>query len=155
MRKQREPERRLIADSAKEYLQYLEDRLIAWRAGAKHDGISPNSKATYSRTVRDFVTYCSEHGIAYIPKSDKPDEPAADEISREVLLDYKLHLYKTLPRCKGGQQSETIATRFRNLSAFFTFCRIRMAQSRQHSDGRKLLAYNEKPRANNDAPVEV
>lgn len=101
------------------------------------------------------MTYCSEHGLAYIPKSDKPDEQAADEISRKVLLDYKLHLYKTLPRCKGGQQSETIATRFRNLSAFFTFCRIRIAQSRQHSDGRGLLAYNEKPRANNDAPVEV
>ncbi len=141
-------ERMTVAVAVAAYLKHIDDRIIAWQAGAKKDGLSPNSKATYTKTVKDFLTYCDQIGVRYMPKTDEFGTQAADEVSRKVLLDYKLHLYKTLERRKSGQQSETIATRFRNLSAFLGFHRIRIAISRRALDNRGLLAANEMPVAN-------
>ena len=141
-------ERITVAAAVEAYLKHIDDRIIAWQAGAKKDGLSPNSKATYTKTVKDFLAYCNQIGVRYMPKTDEFGTQAADEVSRKVLLDYKLHLYRTLKRRKSGQQSETIATRFRNLSAFLGFHRIRIAVSRRALDNRGLLAANEMPVAN-------
>ncbi len=141
-------ERKTVADAVREYLTHIDDRIIAWQRGAKKDGLSLNSKTTYTKTVNDFLAYCNQTGIRYLPKTDESSTQATDEISRKVLLDYKLYLYKTLERRNGGQQSETIATRFRNLSAFLSFHKIRIVQSRRACDSRGLLAPNEMPVAN-------
>jgi len=141
-------ERMTVAEAVRQYLKHIDDRIIAWQRGAKKDGLSPNSKTTYTKTVKDFLAYCNDKNIFFMPKTDVAGTQESSEVSRKVLLDYKLHLYKTLKRRAGGQQSETIATRFRNLSAFLSFHKIRIVQSRRACDNRGLLGPNEMPVAN-------
>ncbi len=136
-----------IDEAVSQYLEHINERVTAWRAGAKKgDALSPNSISTYTRSVKDLQTYCREVGVVYMPTTDETGKQEADEINQKMLVNYKWHLYKNLARRK-GQQSETIATRFRNISIFLGFHKIQMVQNRNFRDGRGLLMPNEMPRA--------
>ena len=86
-----------MADGLNKTLQEIEEDV---RKGKK----SVNTLRAYKRATIDFRDHC---GVTYF-----------DEITREVLLAHETWLYKNLRKRVRGKKSNTVAARFRCLTAF-------------------------------------
>jgi integrase len=75
-----------------------------------------------------------------------------DEITGQVLKAYKLRLYETIKKKEHGKLQNTIANRFRYLSAFLSKHGINIMISRSGGDG--LMDYSDFPRESKDKVVD-
>jgi integrase len=145
-------ERLTVTEAVAQWLQSFETRLAQWRGGADN-GLSKNSVAAYTKTAKDFLLYCNQRGIVFMPKSDKTGEQAPDEVSADVLLSYESYLRTHLP-VRHNQQNQakdrqgSICTRFRNLSIFFAYFDLIIAERPNAHDGRGILKHAQMPRVN-------
>lgn len=97
-----------ISDAVKKYIEDLEASV---ETGEK-------SKATlrgYKNTVEDFEAHC---GVEFL-----------DEITGEVLRTHKLWLFQHIPKRVRGKKANTVAKRFRYLSAFLNKQGIQMVKA--------------------------
>lgn len=145
-------ERLTVTEAVSRWLQSFETRLAQWRGGADN-GLSKNSVAAYTKTAKDFLEYCNQRGIVFMPKSDKTGEQTPDEVSADVLLSYESYLRTHLP-VRHNQQNQakdrqgSICTRFRNLSIFFAHFDLIIAERPNAHDGRGILKHAQMPRVN-------
>src|SRR5882762_5695839 len=141
-----------VSEAVARWLQSFQTRLVQWRGGADN-GLSKNSVAAYTKTAKDFLIYCNQRGIVFMPKSDKTGQQAPDEVSADVLLSYESYLRTHLP-VRHNQQNQakdrqgSICTRFRNLSIFFAHFDLIIAERPNAHDGRGILKHAQMPRVN-------
>src|ERR1700692_3456769 len=145
-------DRLTIAAAVEHWTTSFEARLAKWRGGADND-LSKNSIAAYTKTAEDFLAYCNQHGIVFMPKSDKTGQQAPDEVNAELLSAYETYLRTNLP-IRHNQKGEakdrqgSIVTRFRNLGVFFGHFDLLISERADAHDGRGILKRAKYPRIN-------
>jgi len=116
----------LVSDAVSKYLADLE---VSVKIGEK----SIRTWGGYKSAVEDFRDRC---GVEFM-----------DEITGEVLKKYKLQLFESIQKRARGKASNTVATRFRFLSAFFMKHGIRMYKTKNpSSEDKGLMEWSDFPR---------
>jgi integrase len=116
----------LVSDAVSKYLADLE---VSVKIGEK----SKRTWSGYKSAVEDFRDRC---GVKFM-----------NEITGEVLKKYKLWLFESIQKRGRGKTSNTVATRFRFLSAFFMRRGIRMYKTKSpSSDDKGLMDWSDFPR---------
>src|SRR5882672_977763 len=117
--------------------QYSEDLRVSVQIGDK-------SKRTYASYVA-ILNYFQEHcGVTYL-----------DEITGPVLRSYKIHLFDNIKKRPYGKISNTVAARFRCLSAFFSKYGIKIRRGRNvSSDDKGLMEASDFPRESQEQNID-
>jgi integrase len=117
--------------------QYSEDLRVSVQIGDK-------SKRTYKSYVA-ILDYFQEHcGVTYL-----------DEITGAVLRSYKIHLFDHIKKRPYGKTSNTVAARFRCLSAFFSRYGIKISRGRNvSSDDKGLMEAPDFPRESREQNID-
>jgi integrase len=106
--------------------QYVEDLDASVRMGKK----SKKTYEGYRKAVEDFQKHC---GVEYL-----------DQITGRVLKAHERFLFENIKKRDHGKKANTIATRFRNLSAFLSKQGIQMVKRTPGDNG--LLDRSDAPR---------
>src|SRR5258708_493353 len=145
-------ERLTVTEAVSRWTASFESRLAQWRGGADN-GLSKGSVAAYTKTAKDFLAYCNQRGIVFMPKTDKTGQQAPDEVNAELLASYESFLRTNL-RVKHNQSGEakdrqgSIVARFRNLGVFFSYFDLMLSERPNAHDGRGILKRSRVPRVN-------